>query len=192
MAAGDAQGNIGNSRIACFVQLENETDDRYEGIIDFMDNRVDVNTGTVQIRGVIPNANGMLTPGAFARMRIPASAKYDALLVPDVAIGTEQNERFVSVVNNEGTVKNQPVKLGAVFGSLRAIVEGLKPGEAVIVSGLQQARPGAKVTAHEAPISDADLKALEKSLPDPTQTRPAAATRPSGGASAAPVGGQNE
>jgi hypothetical protein len=114
----------------------------------------------------------------FARMQIPASGKYKALLIPDVAIGTEQNERFVSIVGPDDTVRNQPVQLGALFGNLRAITGGLKPDERVIVNGLQSARPGAKVEPHESPISASDVVALDKLLAGPSTNPAAPQSRP--------------
>jgi multidrug efflux system membrane fusion protein len=178
LVAEEKQANVANAHIPCYLQLEIETTYPHEGMIDFIDNSVDVNTGTVQIRGVIPNSNGVMTPGLFARMRIPGSGRYAALLIPDAAVGTEQNERFVLIVGADNVVRSQPVKLGALFGTLRSIVDGLKPGELVIVNGLQQARPGAKVNPHEAPISTAELEALEKTLPGSPTTRSIPLTNP--------------
>ena len=124
----EKHANIANAHIPCFIQLENETIYPHEGVIDFIDNRVDVNTGTVQIRGVIPNPNGVMTPGLFARMRIPGSGRYEALLIPDAAIAAEQNERYVLVVGPDNMVRQQPVKLGVLFGTLRSIVERPRAG----------------------------------------------------------------
>jgi multidrug efflux system membrane fusion protein len=167
----------GHVNVPCFIQLENETGYPHQGVIDFVDNRVDVNTGTVMIRGVIPNADGLVNAGSFARMRIPGSAPYDAILIPDAAIGTEQNERYVLVLAPGNTVQVRRVKLGALFGTMRSIIEGVKPTDAVIVSGLQMARPGAKVNPQVAPISQADLDAMDKSIPAtlPAATQPTTA-----------------
>jgi RND family efflux transporter MFP subunit len=174
----EKHANIANAHIPCFIQLENETIYPHEGVIDFIDNRVDVNTGTVQIRGVIPNPNGVMTPGLFARMRIPGSGRYEALLIPDAAIAAEQNERYVLVVGPDNMVRQQPVKLGVLFGTLRSIVEGLAPGQAVVVNGLQHATPGTKVNPTMAPISPAQLEALENTLPGSPTTRSIPLTRP--------------
>jgi RND family efflux transporter MFP subunit len=189
LAAGNKPQGVGNVRVPCYIQMENETGYPHEGLVDFVDNRVDVNTGTVLVRGVMPNVSGVINPGSFARMRIPGSAPYQALLIPDVAIGTEQNERFVLVVGADNTVQSRRVKPGALFGNLRVIVDGVKAGEAVVVNGLQQARPGAKVKPHEAPIPPGDLEALDKLMPGPgtapattqsaaTQSAAAPATEP--------------
>jgi RND family efflux transporter MFP subunit len=178
MVAEEKQANVASAHIPCYFQLENETSFPHEGVIDFIDNRIDVNTGTVPIRGVLSNPTGVLTPGLFARMRIPGSGRYKALLIPDVAIGTEQNERFVLVLGLDDVVRSQPVKLGVPFGTLRSIVSGLKPGERVVVNGLQQARPGTKVNPHEAPVSTAELEALAKTLPASPATQSIPLTSP--------------
>jgi len=122
-------------------------------VIDFIDNQVDVNTGTVQMRCVVPNPTALLIPGLFAVTRIPASGRYRALLVPDSALNADQNERYLLIVGPNDIVERRPVTRGALFGNLRAIDQGLKPGEKVIVSGLQMAFPGSRVEPQEVPIS---------------------------------------
>ena len=123
-------------------------------MIDFVDNQVDVNTGTQQIRCVIDNPTTILTPGLFALTRIPASGRYQALLIPDAAVNTDQDERYLLIVGANDVVQQRPVKLGALFGTLRSITDGLKPGERVIVNGMQFAQSGAKVIPHEVAVSD--------------------------------------
>ncbi len=161
----EVHGKPGHVDVPCNVQLESETGYPHQGVIDFVDNRVDVNTGTVMIRGVIPNQNGVINAGAFARMRIPGSAAYDAVLIPDAAIGTEQNERFVWVLGAENAVQSRRVKLGALFGALRAITDGLTANDVVVVNGLQMARPGAKVNPQMTTIAPAVLEAIDKAYP---------------------------
>jgi RND family efflux transporter MFP subunit len=155
--------SVREAHIPCFVQLENEKGFPHEGTIDFIDNSVDPNTGTIQLRGVIPNPSGALTPGLFAQMRVTGSGPYKTLLVPDVAVGAEQNERFLMVVEKDSTVAVRKVQLGELFGSLRSITEGLKPEERVIVNGLQLVRPGGKAMPQEAPIPPDAIAALEAS-----------------------------
>jgi len=170
-------GQPGHVNVPCYIQLEGETGFPHRGNIDFVDNRVDVNTGTELIRGVMPNPNGVVNAGSFARMRIPGSAAYEAILIPDAAIGTEQSERYVLVLGPQNTVQARRVKLGELFGTMRAITEGVKPTDAVIVVGLQMARPGGKVIPQVVPISQADLEAIDKSIPAtlPAATQPATA-----------------
>ncbi|MDR3403963.1 MAG: efflux RND transporter periplasmic adaptor subunit [Chthoniobacter sp.] len=170
--------SVREAKIPCFVKLENEKNYPHEGVIDFIDNNVDPNTGTIQLRGVIPNSNGELTPGLFAQMRITGSGPYKTLLVPDIAVGAEQNERFLMVVEKDNTVAVRKVQLGELFGSLRSITDGLKPDERVIVNGLQLVRPGGKVTPQDAPISADSIAALEASSSGLASARSAPGSTP--------------
>jgi RND family efflux transporter MFP subunit len=115
--------------------------------MDFVDNRVDPNTGTIRARGVFSNADHSLSPGFFARIRIPGSGKYPALLIPDRALGSDQAQKFVYVVNAEKKVEFRPVVIGPMIDGLRVVKEGLKPGEQIIVEGLIRVRPGVVVDA---------------------------------------------
>src|SRR5438270_363519 len=139
------KGEVANAKIPCFLELESETNFPHSGVIDFVDNRADMNTGTVQIRCAIPNPIMLLTPGMFTVTRLPASAPYRALLIPDAAVNTDQNERYVLVVGQDNVVQGRTVELGALFGPLRSITKGLQSGEWVIVDGMQSAQPGARV-----------------------------------------------
>lgn len=158
---------VQGDHIPCFIGLENETGFPHKGTIDFFDNSLDTTTGTILVRGVIPNPSGALTQGLFARMRIAGSDPYETLLVPDAAVGAEQTERFLLVVGNDNVVETRPVKLGALFGSLRSIRQGLKPGEWVVVNGLQQAKPATKVAPVKVPIPAESVDALQA-----TEARP--------------------
>jgi membrane fusion protein, multidrug efflux system len=174
LALQEKESNLAGAKIACFMQLENETNFPREGVIDFVDNQVDVNTGTVQIRCVFPNPTTILTPGLFALTRIPTSGRYQALLIPDAAVNTDQNERYLLIVGANGVVQQRRVKLGTLFGNLRSISNGLKPGELVIVDGMQSAMPGTKVDPHEVPVPTKSLDALESIAagPSASQARP--------------------
>jgi RND family efflux transporter MFP subunit len=180
LALQEKQSSVAGARVACYMQLENETNFPREGVIDFVDNQVDVSTGTVQIRCVFANPTSILTPGLFALTRIPASGRYQALLIPDAAVNSDQNERYLLIVGANDVVQQRPVKLGALFGNLRSITDGLKPDERVIVNGMLSAMPGAKVNPHEVAISTESLDALESIAAGP---RPAPAP-PEMGASA--------
>ncbi|HEY3898480.1 MAG TPA: efflux RND transporter periplasmic adaptor subunit [Chthoniobacter sp.] len=154
---------VREAKIPCFLQLENEKDFPHKGVIDFIDNSLDPNTGTIQLRGVIPNPTGELTPGLFAQMRITGSGPYKTLLVPDAAVGAEQNERYLYVVGKDDIVSTHKVQLGGLFGSLRSIVTGLEPNDRVIVNGLQLVRSGVKVNPQDAPIPAESISELEES-----------------------------
>jgi RND family efflux transporter MFP subunit len=127
------------------IGLSDETGFPHQGYLDFIDNRLDPNTGTMTGRAVIPNSDLTLTPGLFARIRLPGSSQYEALLLPDQAIGSDQTQRFAFVVNDQNTVEYRKVTLGPMIDGLRMIRDGLKPEEWVIVSGVQRVRTGAKV-----------------------------------------------
>ena len=129
------------------MAFANEEGFPHKGHSDFVDNRADPNTGTVLCRSVFPNPERTLGPGFFARVRIPGSGKYPALLIPDRAVGADQSQKFVYVVNGEKKVEFRPVKLGPIVDGLRVVKEGVKPGEQIIVEGLLRVRPGIAVDA---------------------------------------------
>lgn len=176
MALRENHSSVAGAKVPCFLQLENEHDFLRQGFVDFVDNQVDVSTGTMQLRCVFANPTGLLTPGLFALTRIPASGRYRTLLIPDAAVNTDQNERYLLVVGAHDVVARRPVRLGALFGDLRSITEGLQAGEWVIVNGTQFAMPGAKVVPRQVPISARALASLgppEQSLA-PAQIDPPA------------------
>jgi RND family efflux transporter MFP subunit len=119
--------------------------------MDFLDNRLDLSTGTLRSRAVIPNKDISILPGQFGRVRLIASAPYEALLLPDVAIATDQSRKIVFVVKDDNTVEAKQVTLGPLDDGLRVIRDGLKAEDRVIVDGIQRARVGAKVTPQAAP-----------------------------------------
>jgi RND family efflux transporter MFP subunit len=117
----------------------------HQGTINFEDNQVNPKTGTLRVRGVFPNKDEALSPGLFARVRVPVGRAHRALLVTDRAIDTDQGQKVLYVVNKKNEVVSRAVRLGALHHGLREITEGLDAGERVIVSGLQQVRPGVTV-----------------------------------------------
>jgi RND family efflux transporter MFP subunit len=129
----------------------------HEGFVDFINNQVSTSTGTLQVRAVFPNpkpavGDRVLSPGLFVRIRVSIGQPYQAVLINQVALGTDQNLKFVYVVNDENQVERRDVQLGPRRGSLQVILEGLKPDEGVIVSGLQRVRPRMAVTPHLVPM----------------------------------------
>jgi multidrug efflux system membrane fusion protein len=132
------------------VTLTGETKPSKEGKMDFLDNRLDVSTGTLRSRAIIPNKDLSILPGQFGRVRLIGSSPYEALLLPDTAIATDQSRKIVFVVKDDNTVEAKPVTLGPLDEGLRVIREGLKAEDRVIVDGIQRARVGAKVTPHTA------------------------------------------
>jgi len=132
------------------VTLTGETKPSHDGKMDFLDNRLDVSTATLRSRALIPNKDLSILPGQFGRVRVIGSLPYEALLLPDTAIATDQSRKIVFVVKDDNTVEAKPVILGPLDGGLRVIREGLMPDDRVIVDGLQRARVGAKVSPHAA------------------------------------------
>ena len=132
------------------VALSGEPKPSHFGKMDFVDNRLDVSTGTLRGRAVIPNKDLSVLPGQFGRVRLIGSAPYEALLIPDVAIATDQTRKIVFVVKDDDTVEARPVVLGPLDEGLRVVREGLKAEDRVIVDGIQRARVGAKVSPHPA------------------------------------------
>jgi RND family efflux transporter MFP subunit len=117
----------------------------HRGTINFVDNQVNPKTGTLRVRGVFPNKDQSLSPGYFARVRVPIGPPHRALLVSDRVLDTDQGQKILYVVNDQNEVVSRSVRLGALHDGLRAIEDGLKPGERVIVDGLQLVRPGVTV-----------------------------------------------
>src|SRR3982075_4309434 len=136
------------------VTLTGEAKPSLEGKMDFLDNRLDVSTGTLRSRAVIPNKDLSILPGQFGRVRLIGSSPYEALLLPDTATATDQSRKIVFVVKDDNTVEAKPVTLGPLDEGLRVIREGLKPEDRVIVDGIQRARVGAKVTPQTAPAGN--------------------------------------
>jgi RND family efflux transporter MFP subunit len=133
------------------VTLTGETKPSHDGKMDFLDNRLDVSTGTLRSRAVIPNKDFSILPGQFGRVRLIGSSPYEALLLPDTAIATDQSRKIVFVVKDDNTVEAKPVTLGPLDEGLRVIRDGLIAEDRVIVDGIQRARVGAKVTPQTAP-----------------------------------------
>jgi RND family efflux transporter MFP subunit len=145
-------GNVGKERgpgLEVAVKLIDEDEFAHSGKMDFVDNVIDRTSGTIRGRAVLTNANAVFTPGMFGRVRVPGSAPYEALLLPDAAIGSEQVRKFVLVVDNENVARTKYVTLGQLVGDLRVIKEGVTADDRVIVNGLMRARPGQKVTPQE-------------------------------------------
>jgi RND family efflux transporter MFP subunit len=128
------------------VALSDEHTWSHQGLLEFVDNEIDRSSGTIHARATLPNADLFISPGQFARLRLPTSASADALLVPDAAISTDQSRKLLMTVDAEGTVTPKPIEVGPLDGNLRVIKSGVGPNDKVIINGLMRARPGSKVT----------------------------------------------
>jgi len=138
--------------------LANETGYPHEGKVDFIDNRLNPQTGAIRMRAVFDNAKGQFTPGLAARLVLSTSTPYTAVLVPERAIGTDQTKKTVFVVGANGQPQFREVKLGPLLGGMRVVTNGsVKPGENVIVDGLQRVIPGMPVAPTVLKVDDAGM-----------------------------------
>ncbi len=153
-----AQRGVRAAPPAVAVALANETGFPHKGVVDFVDNRLNASTGAIRVRALLDNSQRRFTPGLFARVRVEAADAAPAVVIPDVAIGTQQTKRFVFVVDGNNTVQWREVVLGRALDGERVVLSGLQPAERVLVSGLQQVRPGATVAPQEAKLAKAEAR----------------------------------
>lgn len=131
------------------LELSSETRFPHPGTIDFVDNKVNAGTGTLRVRGLFANQDRMLSPGLFCRVRVPVGEPHEALLVTERALGTDQGQKFVLIVDDQNVVQVRPVQVGSLQQGLRVIESGIQASDRVIINGLQRVRPG--VTADPKP-----------------------------------------
>lgn len=151
------QGTRPSSRDArnpVFMGLANEEGFPHQGHMVFVDNQLNPQTGTIRGRAIFDNSDGRFTPGLFARIKLMGSGRYHAVLVNDRAIGTDQDQKFVLVVGADNTLAYRPVKVGRVVQGLRVVLDGLEPGETIVVNGMQRVRPGMAVSPQRVAIDE--------------------------------------
>lgn len=144
-----AQGKLMSTRndpIPVEARLIDDKDWSLKGRIDFVDNQVNRGSGTIRVRAVFDNPTFLITPGQFGRIRVPGSEPYQALLVPDAAVVTDQSRKLLMTVKDDGTVEPKLVRPGPTYQGLRIIRDGISPTDKIVINGLIRARPGAKVT----------------------------------------------
>ena len=146
-ASGSADVNVG---------LIDEDGYPHRAKLDFVDNRVDANHGTIRARAVLDNADGRLTPGLFARIRLVSPQQFTAAFVDDRAVGTDLGRKFVFVVDGQNVVRYRPIETGRQIDGLRVVTSGLEPNDVVIVNGLQRVRPGVTVAATQVAMDRGD------------------------------------
>lgn len=129
-----------------WLKLMDENDWQHRGEMNFVDNELDPASGTMRGRAVFQNPERFFTPGVFGRLRVPGSGEYEAMLLPDAAILSDQSRKVVMTVDTENTVSQKVVEIGPVIDGLRVVRSGITPETKVVVSGVQRARPGGKVT----------------------------------------------
>ena len=142
--------NLGN---AVDIRLQDETDYRWQGRIEFVDNALDAGSGTIRARAVVENPAGFLTPGMFGHMRRFASESAQAMLIPDESVVNDQTRQVAYVVGDDGVVGQRTIEVGRLIEDMRVVRSGLATGDRVIISGVQRARPGRKVNAQPGEMS---------------------------------------
>lgn len=155
----DRRGERPSSRTApnpVLLKLSDEQDFVHEGRMDFVDNEVDEATGTIEGRAIFDNPDGVLAAGLFARIRLLGRGPYEALLVPEVAIGADQSRRFVFVIGEQDVPERRYVQLGRTLGEMRIIASGLRPEDRVVVRGVQRVRGGNPVSIETTTLEPLD------------------------------------
>jgi multidrug efflux system membrane fusion protein len=127
------------------VGLANEEGFPHSGAVDFVDNQLNPQTGTIRARAVLQNKDGQFTPGMFARVQLLGSGEYSAVLIDDRAVNTDQSQKYVLLLGANDQIEYRKVKLGRVIGGLRVVREGLKAGDVIVVNGAQRVHPGVTV-----------------------------------------------
>jgi RND family efflux transporter MFP subunit len=153
---------LGNEqgKIPVELQLGNDETFSHRGYIESLDNRLDAGTGTILLRAEFPNGDGAIVPGLFARIRVPLSGEYPALLISEGSVGTDQAQKFVLALTSSNIVEYRSVKLGPSIDGMRVVRSGLNPGDEIVVNGLQRVRPGMPVT----PEKNVALQQEEKGI----------------------------
>tara|TARA_R110001583_G_scaffold115267_2_gene265809 strand:+ start:2277 stop:3509 length:1233 start_codon:yes stop_codon:yes gene_type:complete len=152
---------LGNNAVV--MALANETSFNHQGVIDFVDNTVDQQTGTIRVRANFANQENQLLPGLFARISIAGSESYDSILIDDKAIFTDLNNKFVLVVNDKNTLEYRSVSLGEKLHGLRIITAGLSPNDTIVVNSLQKVRPNVTIEPNLTDMANSEkLEALHQ------------------------------
>lgn len=164
--AGEGAVVASATTVPVYLGLADETGYSRTGRIDSIDNQLDTRSGTIRVRARFDNADGALMPGLYARVEVGGSAPHPAVMIDDAAIGTDQDKKFVMVVDKDSKAQYREVWLGAQHDGLRIIVKGLVPGERIIVNGLQRVRPNDTIAPHE--VAMAEKPGATDSAADPS------------------------
>jgi RND family efflux transporter MFP subunit len=149
------------------IRLQDETDYRWHGRLDFTDNGLDTKSGTIRLRAVVANPTQFLTPGMFGNMRLSTAQATQALLVPDSAVQTDQARKIVMVAGKDGNLSPRPVTVGPLIGGLRVIRSGLSPADRVVIAGAQLVMPGVKPQLRPGKIAPQAIAAAPDTVPVP-------------------------
>jgi membrane fusion protein, multidrug efflux system len=137
------------------LQLANETGYPRKGSVYFVDNHLDTSSGTIRVRARFDNPDGTLVPGLYARVQVGGGQQHPAVLIDDAAIGTDQAKKFVLVVDSNNHVQYREITQGNLHDGLRVVTQGLKPGERIVVNGVEHARPGDLIRPHNVDMATA-------------------------------------
>ena len=162
-------GESNSCTLPCELALVNEQGFAHRGCLDFFDNQVNPQTGTIRLRAVFDNEDRTLVPGMFANLRVLAGPPQQALLVPDIAVQSDLGYKYVYLANAENKVETRPIEIGRAHDPLREVLKGLKAQDRVIVNGLMLLRPGIKVEVQEANAEARSLKAEAENTKAPTE-----------------------
>jgi len=143
-----------STELPVYVGLTNESGFPHKGKLDFVDNRLDPGAGTIRVRAKLPNPTQLFLPGLFARVRLEGTEQHAVTLIQDQAVGTDQDRKFVLILKPDSSVEYRPVTIGRIVDGLRVVNSGLAPGEDIVINGLLRVRPGMKVLAKRATMSD--------------------------------------
>ncbi|MEL7398961.1 MAG: efflux RND transporter periplasmic adaptor subunit [Pseudomonadota bacterium] len=139
-----------------YMALANDSNYQHVGRVDFVDNRIDAQTGTIRVRASFPNDDNDLLPGLFARIRLVGSDSYEGILIDEKAVGTDLNNKFVLVVNSNNELEYRAIELGEKVNGLRIVTEGLTPKDKIVVNGLQRVRANMKVDPQLVPMASSE------------------------------------
>jgi RND family efflux transporter MFP subunit len=162
-------------QIPVLMGLTNEDGFPHAGIVNFVDNHLDTGTGTLQVRGAFENDNRVILPGLFAKIRLPLGEPYQALTIPEQALGSDQDKKFIYVVGDQNKIEYRPIEIGRLQGTQRVILKGISEGERVVVSGLQRVRPGVVV---DPKMIDATAETDKAGAPTSLPSEPQAGSQP--------------
>lgn len=156
LAAAGKRGDSRSEASPVLMALSSDHDYRFTGALDFLDNSINPQTGTIRARAVFNNDDNSLIPGLFAKIKLVGSAPYNGILIDDKAVGTDLNNKFVLVVDDKQQLQYRPVTLGEKVGGLRIVTSGLKASETIVVNGLQRVRPTMQVTPNPVNMASAE------------------------------------
>lgn len=160
LAAAGQRGDSRSEASPVLMALSSDSDYRFSGSLDFLDNSINPQTGTIRARAVFSNEDNSLIPGLFAKIKLVGSASYNGILIDDKAVGTDLNNKFVLVVDDKQQLQYRPITLGEKVGGLRIVTSGLKASETIVVNGLQRVRPTMQVTPNPVKMASAEQLVL--------------------------------